>query len=204
MRRGLSRDTVLFGDRHCYSLTQGGVYASREPVVIRTTLGSCIAVCLLDVQRKIGGMNHFMLPGVQDSSDGDIPCSTRYGVHAMELLINECMRKGADRYALVAKVFGGGHVLSTAEGNDSVPNRNIRFIQQFLADERIPVLSSNTGGHDMRKVYFLTDTGRIYLKRSPVAHVPSLAFNIRAAERTYERKAIAQCKVKDEAVTLFE
>ena len=36
-----------------------------EPAVVRTVLGSCIAVCLRDPRARIGGMNHFMLP------DGD-------------------------------------------------------------------------------------------------------------------------------------
>jgi len=180
------------------------VYVSLDPVVIQTTLGSCIAVCLFDAQRKIGGMNHFMLPGAQYQSDGDIPCATRYGVNAMELLINECMRRGADRYALAAKVFGGGHVLQTADGTDSVPNRNIRFIKGFLANEGIPVLASNIGGRHMRKVYFVTDTGRVYLKRNLIDRAPALAMKIRAAERKYAREAIEECRVKDEAVTLFE
>ena len=31
-------------------------------MLIVTTLGSCIAACLWDRERRIGGMNHFMLP----------------------------------------------------------------------------------------------------------------------------------------------
>ena len=40
----------------------GGVHASQEPMIIKTLLGSCIAVCLHDPVAHVGGMNHFMLP----------------------------------------------------------------------------------------------------------------------------------------------
>ena len=40
----------------------GGVHVSPGPAVIKTLLGSCISVCLFDPIRRVGGMNHFMLP----------------------------------------------------------------------------------------------------------------------------------------------
>src|SRR5262245_23557968 len=66
----------------------GEFFVSDDDIVIATTLGSCIAACLWDRERRIGGMNHFMLP------DGD---SGRYGSYAMELLINQLMKRGASR-----------------------------------------------------------------------------------------------------------
>ena len=40
----------------------GEFFVSDEDMLIVTTLGSCIAACLWDRERRIGGMNHFMLP----------------------------------------------------------------------------------------------------------------------------------------------
>ncbi len=144
-----------------YSIHIGGVFASREPAVVHTVLGSCIAVCLYDNDSCIGGMNHFMLP----EGGMDAPGSTRYGVHAMELLINQCMKLGADRYKLTAKVFGGGHVLKMRETEGNVPKSNIRFALEFLKLEHIPILSQDLGGYAARVIYFHTDTGRTLLKR---------------------------------------
>src|SRR5690349_15585026 len=84
----------------------GDVFAGKRPTVVRTVLGSCIAVCLRDPWAHVGGMNHFLLPAGAQGQQG----SARYGVQAMEMLINACMQHGADRRCLEAKVFGGGYV----------------------------------------------------------------------------------------------
>src|SRR5450756_2861267 len=76
----------------------GEYYVDNEELLVMTTLGSCIAACLYDRQARIGGMNHFMLP----EGSGD---SGRYGSYAMELLINEMMKRGATRMTMEAKVF---------------------------------------------------------------------------------------------------
>lgn len=76
-------------------LPMGGVYASGTPLKITTLLGSCVAACLYDPEAKIGGMNHILLPGAMQA--GDYGLATRYGVHAMELLINRIMKLGGAR-----------------------------------------------------------------------------------------------------------
>jgi chemotaxis receptor (MCP) glutamine deamidase CheD len=192
-------------DRPTYLISIGGVLASRSPVLMRTTLGSCIAVCLFDPSTGIGGMNHFMLPGVDrcftHDDDGDhVPMSTRYGVHAMELLINECMKAGAHRHSFTAKVFGGGHVLSSEEGDDSIPMQNIRFVEDFLGAERIRVAASDVGGRDVRTLYFVSDTGQTFMKRTRIKYASQQVRALRAAEQEYRRRAFVQ---PDDNVTLF-
>ncbi|MBI3777558.1 MAG: hypothetical protein HY274_01340 [Gammaproteobacteria bacterium] len=139
----------------------GGLRASRDPLLLDTVLGSCIAACLYDPVFGIGGMNHFMLP---EGADPGNPTSARYGVNAMELLISELMKLGADRRRFQAKVFGGGHVLKIRESLDGVPQRNIDFVRQFLETEQIPVVKEDVGGYQPRRVLFHTHTGKVYLK----------------------------------------
>ncbi|MBI4562947.1 MAG: chemotaxis protein CheD [Candidatus Rokubacteria bacterium] len=142
----------------------GGVYATREPTVIKTLLGSCIAVCLLDPHVQVGGMNHFMLPA-PGSGPEDAVDSARFGVHAMDLLIGAMQKAGGERCRLKAKVFGGGHVLSISGNGQSVPQRNIQFIEEFMRTEGIPVVNHDLGGYLPRRIYFHTDTGKVYVKR---------------------------------------
>lgn len=139
----------------------GGLHASREPVMLDTVLGSCIAACLYDPVLGTGGMNHFMLPEGSDPGD---PTSARYGVNAMELLISKLMKLGADRRRFQAKIFGGGHVLNIRESLDGVPQRNIDFVKQFLQTEQIPVVCEDLGGYQPRRVLFETHTGKAFLK----------------------------------------
>ena len=178
----------------------GGVYASRDPAVVYTLLGSCIAVGLRDPVMRVGGLNHFMLPA---SSDGE-PSSSRYGVQAMELLINACMKQGADRARLEAKVFGGGHVLRIRESADNVPRSNIRFALEFLQIENIPVVSRDVGGYVGREIFFYTDTGKILLKRMQSTHGDRALSVIESREREHLRALAKPAPPADDSnITLF-
>ena len=77
---------------------------------LTTILGSCVAACLFDPVRGIGGMNHFLLP---ENPKGSVSAAS-FGAHAMELLINELIKSGAERSNLRAKVFGGARMISSA------------------------------------------------------------------------------------------
>ncbi|MFN7399400.1 MAG: chemotaxis protein CheD [Sandaracinobacter sp.] len=130
---------------------------SRPGVMITTLLGSCIAVCLQDPTTHIGGMNHFLLgePGKDDRiAAADL---VRYGVHSMELLINELMRNGARRDSLKAQMYGGASVVA---GLGDVGKRNIDFARRFLTAEGIPLGHSDVGGKSARRVEFLPYDGR--------------------------------------------
>lgn len=150
----------------------GEYHASRKPTVIGTLLGSCVAVCLFDPASRIGGMNHILLPGKADLKHFDAPA--RYGINAMELLINKIMILGGDRRRLIAKVFGGAHLLPTIDGNNGVGQRIADFVLEFLKIEGFRIVARDLGGHDTRKIFFHTDTGELFLKRFRSMHYPPL------------------------------
>ncbi|GAB3093786.1 chemoreceptor glutamine deamidase CheD [Lysobacter terrae] len=135
--------------------------ATDQPVALVTLLGSCVAACLYDSMLAIGGMNHFMLPG----NSSDSTCA-RYGMNAMELLINDLLKRGARRNRLQAKVFGGGNVLSGFY-SDPIGTRNARFVLEYLSAENIPVRAQDLGDIHARKVGFFPQTGRTLVKRLP-------------------------------------
>jgi chemotaxis protein CheD len=135
---------------------QGEYKVSDEAdVVLSTILGSCVAACMRDPVAGVGGMNHFLLPGSADGSAGGD--ATRYGVHLMELLINGLLKKGARRERLEAKIIGGA---KTIAGFSNVGEKNAEFAQQFLSDEGIRVIGSNTGGDVGRKLEYFPVSGR--------------------------------------------
>lgn len=162
---------------------------SSDPIALSTVLGSCVAACLHDPTACVGGMNHFMLP---DASPGD--ASARYGVHAMELLINGMLKHGASRQRLQAKVFGGGNVLPGMT-LDPIGTRNGNFVLDYLSAERIPVVAQDLFGVQPRKVCFFVRTGRTLVKRLPAAG------EIARVERDY-RSQLAQKPVTG-SVELF-
>ncbi len=173
----------------------GQVYATREPMVIKTVLGSCIAVCLLDPVARVGGMNHFMLPA---SSGGSQDGGSQFGIHAMDLLIGSMQKAGGDRRRFQAKLFGGGHILQMAANGTSVPELNIDFIEKFVKTEGLAVISRDLGGYLPRRIHFHTDTGKVYVKRLG-QHVLR---ETRAEEKEHAR-VIAQDAVRFGKITLF-
>lgn len=165
--------SFFFFDHHfqhnAVKVLPGEYFVSRDSLAIMTVLGSCIAACLWDSRMRVGGMNHFMLPE-GDSADA----SGRYGSYAMELLINEMMKLGARRETLQAKIFGGAQVMHNFT-TLNVGERNTRFVQNYLATERIPVVSEDVLDIYPRKVVFFPVTGKVMVKRLAHAHPEALA-----------------------------
>jgi len=142
----------------------GEYHASKTPMILHTILGSCVAACLFDPVRRIGGMNHILMPGALDLKKFDM--SARYGINAMELLINKIMKLGGNRRHLKAKLFGGAHLFPSIPENRSIGKQNAVFSTEFLKKEGIEILKVDLGGHATRKIYFHTDTGKVFLKRT--------------------------------------
>ena len=142
----------------------GQYHATTGPGAITTVLGSCVSTCLWDPVAKIGGMNHFMLPGDGEAAASPATASARFGVYAMEVLINEMIRLGADRRRMVAKVFGGGRVLQ-GFGSLDVGAKNCQFVLEFLATEGIPVVARDLLDVYARKLHFFPATGKVQLKK---------------------------------------
>ena len=166
----------------------GEYFASQEPLVITTFLGSCVAVCLFDWKKKIGGMNHILIAGEASFKEYNAPA--RYSINAMELLINAMMNLGAARKNLAAKVFGGANVIPHIPEEDSVGLRISEFVLQFLDRERINITAQDLGGHKSRRVFFHTDTGAVFLHRSNSLKSSHLAL--------LEQKKLIKLSVKTE------
>ncbi|MDR7334296.1 chemoreceptor glutamine deamidase CheD [Roseateles asaccharophilus] len=153
--------SFFFYDAHfknaAVKILPGEYFVDQEDLLVMTTLGSCIAACLWDRVAKVGGMNHFMLP----EGNGD---SGRYGSFAMELLINEMMKRGASKARMEAKIFGGGAVIS-GMNSINVGERNTNFVIDYLKLERIPIVSKDVMDVYPRKVCFLPASGKAMVKR---------------------------------------
>ena len=172
--------------REAAKILPGQYHAATDDIVIVTVLGSCVSACLWDPLRRIGGMNHFMLPGASGHANplrGGVHASATLGVYAMEVLINRMLKLGAERSRLVAKVFGGARLLAGFERLD-VGAKNCEFVLEFLRVEGIRILAQDLLDVCPRKVHFFVDTGKVQVKR--LALTPSESVEKR--ERDYLRR----------------
>jgi chemotaxis protein CheD len=139
------------------NIVQGEYYVSAERgLLVTTLLGSCVAACLYDPRTRIGGINHFLLPGQLGADSCGL--SERQGVHLMELLVNGLLKLGAGRDRLEAKLFGGG---KTVSGLKDIGSANSAFAKAFLEREGIPIVASSLGGKAGRRIQFWPEEGRV-------------------------------------------
>lgn len=145
------------GDRLTSVLvTQGEYRISEDPeVVLATLLGSCVAACIRDPVAGVGGMNYFLL--ADGSATGTRYNAERYGVHAMELLVNGLLKRGAQRQRLEAKLFGGA---KTMDGLNDVGAANARFARAFVEREGIALVGECLLGTRGRRIRFWPVSGR--------------------------------------------
>ncbi|WP_413583449.1 chemotaxis protein CheB [Bdellovibrio sp. HCB288] len=135
-----------------------GKYAAfKEETIISTLLGSCVAVAIFDPTTKIGGLNHYLLPEAQSGERAN----SRYGNFAIQMLVDDCLRLGANRSQLKAKIYGGGNVISVSSLGDAIGSRNIEFAESTLRQMGIPIVERNVGGESARTIKFNTATSDV-------------------------------------------
>jgi len=178
----------------------GEFYASGEDVVISTILGSCVSACMYDPVLRVVGMNHFLLSNKRYSKDMQfyLTDAGRYGINAMELVINEMLKLGARRENLRAKAFGGSSLLGLTPQSDNffcVGEVNSRFIMEFLKNERIPLVASNMGGDKGRVIRFSSADFSVLMRSIRKTVMPKVAKD----ERKFWLRSLKEQKKKETA-----
>lgn len=181
--------------RECYAakILPGEYYVTVNDELIVTVLGSCVSACIRDPQMRIGGMNHFMLPISNNrelSEAKTISEATRYGLYAMERLINDILKNGGRRDFLEIKLFGGGKVIQHMKEAD-IGNRNISFVREYLQTEQLKVVAEDLGDIYPRKVVYHPMTGRVQVKKLRNIHNETVIERETGYKRKLEHQPIA-------------
>ena len=151
-------DTVPLPTHYLYP---GTLFVHRQPHLVTTVLGSCVAVCLWDPVARIGGINHFLLP----LWNGEGLPTPKYGNIAISKMVEKIVNSGGSQFRLVGKLFGGAAMWQSATGLYQVGERNISLAQSQLAELKIPVIGADLGGNAGRKVIFNTGNGEVMMRR---------------------------------------
>lgn len=129
-----------------YILYPGEFFATQEDCVLETITGLCIAVCLFDSDKGIGGMGHFIVPGMLKDEfiiNNDIAARA---ITSMEYLIGEVVKCGGDRKQLHAKIFGAGYGMVDFTNKVELSQSNIYFIHEYFSMEKITIERIDLGG----------------------------------------------------------
>ncbi|MBI3351475.1 MAG: chemoreceptor glutamine deamidase CheD [Nitrospirae bacterium] len=183
-------------DQEVAIIMPGEYFVSRNSIIVYTVLGSCVSVCIRDTVTHIGGMNHFMLPVPKISREEDSwGESGRYGIYAMELLINDILKRGGRKERFEVKVFGGGKIYT---GENDIGASNADWILKYLHKEGLSPVQTDMGDVFPRKIYYFSDSGRVLMKK--IVRIK----NDTIMRREHEYKENLQKTIQTEGdVTLF-
>ena len=143
-----------------YYLLPSALFVTKQPHHVTTILGSCVAVCLYDIELGYGGINHFMLP----LWNGRELASPKYGNVAIRKLFDKMLEMGCRRENIIAKVFGGGDILNINLDQFNIGERNIEIARESLRELNIRITGESVGGTKGRKIVFDTKTGMVNMK----------------------------------------
>ncbi len=160
-------------------LNPGEYYATADNRFLGTVLGSCVAVVLYDPRLRIGGMNHFLLPGQGGKASGELQSAAgKYGNDAMRLLLQSMQRLASSPAALKGYIFGGGNVLSPEERQASltpdIGTKNIAYARSWLHEAGIAITGEDCGEYTARKILFSPVSGALYLKHLSQQHISNM------------------------------
>jgi chemotaxis protein CheD len=138
-----------------YFLNPGYIFASQEPHLIHTVLGSCVAVCLWDSQHHCGGICHYIL-----SKSDKWERSGKYGEVAIPHLIRLMLEMGSTKATLKAHIVGGG---DNVNFHSRVGEENAELADKLLKKSQINVLTRDVEGQFGRKIIFNSGSGEILI-----------------------------------------
>ena len=135
-----------------------------EKDLLRTILGSCVAICLYDKYNLIGGMSHILLP----ESVKDLSMPKKYANMAIPMLIDEMIEHGADYNNLTAKLAGGAQMFAFSKTCvpiiSQIGESNIKKVKEILDDLNIDIMAEDLGGDFGRTVDFFVNSGTVIVK----------------------------------------
>ena len=150
---------AIFPDLPHVYLKPGEVHFATSPTVVSTVLGSCVSVTMFDSASGIAAICHALLP------EGPASDAFRYVDSSIVGMVDMFAAHGVSRRHLEVKLFGGADMIGTGGSRGGVGRRNVEIATQVLSAEGLTVSTHDVGGPCGRKLFFVTSTGDVFLKR---------------------------------------
>jgi chemotaxis protein CheD len=144
-------------------LGEQSISQDENDILVAYGLGSCVAVSMVDTQRKVSGLIHCVLPERQKDSD---PYSSKYVDSGLVGMLEAMIRHGANPGRLLVKIAGGANMLTPfAVGRTfDIGTRNVQAARQVLERLHLKINGENVGGHTGRTVRLYVSTGRMTVR----------------------------------------
>lgn len=162
--------------RRRLSLGLGAAVVVESPTVVRTVLGSCVAVIFHVPRLRLSALCHAQMPerdpdachlpicpkpcplGVSSADD------LRYVTCCVRYMLKELQKRWVDRREIVCTLVGGANVIRNIDARWSVADRNVRSALRMLRREGIKVSYRDTGGTRGRVIEHTCDLNRTQIR----------------------------------------
>lgn len=159
-------------------LKPGEIYFGDDAGVVRTLLGSCVAVTLWHARLGYGGMCHVVLPS---ATTGEGHADPRYAEGAMAYFLRCIHRVGTRCGDYEVGLYGGGVMFSgrSLTPQFDIGRRNVEAMEQQLRRHGFVLTDRRVGGGIYRSLSFDLRRGEVQVvERSVPAAIDSLAEKI--------------------------
>ncbi|MGI0047444.1 MAG: chemotaxis protein CheD [Nitrosotalea sp.] len=135
-----------------------------ESAELKTFVGSCVAICLFDIQAKVASMAHVVLPKKISNrlytTEDEIG---KFADTAFTYMMSNMLQMGADPKRIQAKMAGGATIFSHESETNlfNIGSRNVVAIKQILKENGIILVSEDTGANFGRWVRFSLSSGKM-------------------------------------------
>ncbi|MEW6520252.1 MAG: chemotaxis protein CheD [Thermodesulfobacteriota bacterium] len=152
-----------------YYLKPGELFAGEEAALVKTVLGSCVAVTMFSPRCQVGTLCHSMLPSCRNENPcvGGCQDGPRYVDCAIRRMLEWFHTRGIGRDEIEVKVFGGSDMFAGPRDSEykGIGRQNIDMALQTLEQEGLRLAASDVGGPRGRKIIFKSYSGEVFLKR---------------------------------------
>ena len=140
------------------------VHISTPPDMLVTTVGSCVALCIYDRRKKMGGMAHIVLPVSERFKNNGSPY--KYADTAVPALRSALVSRGSSSMDLEAKIAGGANMFpKLSKSVLKIGQENVSVIQKKIKQLGIRLSAKDVGGEMGRKIRFELSTGRVIVQK---------------------------------------
>jgi chemotaxis protein CheD len=141
-------------------VNMGEFYISdnEEDIIYTCGVGSCIVICLFDVENKYRALFHAMLPNFGNVKK--ITNMLKYVDSGLDIVFSSLYKKKC--FDLNAKIIGGAKLFKSDKEN--IGYENIVSVKKKLRYENVKIVSEDTGGDFSRDVYFYASNLKVKIK----------------------------------------
>ncbi len=132
---------------HADALAIGAIGLVRDTGVLRTFVGSCVAVAIQDRRRRLAALAHVMLP----AANGRTSPPGKYADTAIAEMLRLLEEAAGGPPSCTAKLAGGARMFAFGSGTP-IGDQNVAAVERILAAAGIPVTARACGGDCGRRV----------------------------------------------------